>query len=91
MRSTRKYVLSAKFELRSKGDIEENTKLPYIKQFLLISYFYNNINHNVGIHCPKVERSSNKFVMVFEFCFIEQETFIIETYTVFINIGVKVS
>lgn len=40
---------------------------------------------------PKVERSSNKFSMVFEFCFIEQKTFIIETYTVFINIGVKVS
>lgn len=67
MRSSRKYVLSAKFELRSRGGIvEENTKLPYIKQFLLISYFYNNINHNVGIHCPKVKRSSNKFAMVID-------------------------
>lgn len=91
MRSSRKYVLSAKFELRSRGGIEEHTKLPYIKQFLLIYYFYNNLNHNVGIHCPKVERSSNKFFMVFEFCFTEQKTFIIKTYTVFINIGVKVS
>lgn len=66
MRSSRKYVLSAKFELRSRGGIEENRKLPLIKQLLLISYFYNNINHNVGIHCPKVKRSSNKSAMAYD-------------------------